>query len=299
MVEILDHTPRGIKDLFPEDIAKARAWLEDVQKSESERFGTEEYYRFNTEWRSGYMETELALAMYGSLLKLQGALSRLSELAERGIALQGALLVNFTQRASATEQALTLHLVQSEAQYEGNRELLSAWFAPEFTLEIERSLKSANYELAELRIQECKTRLEALAKKLDTSLAEARDLERKQQKRLYVLKALRQVCLQMGFEESEPYYDGNSRDRKSNIVYQVDTIDRGKVVFYLSLDRINSHSAIAEDRCLEEFSVISENLDSEFGIKTNFGPENDKPDDRLLHKGELDLPEGIHMARSL
>jgi len=107
--------------------------------------------------------------------------------------------------------------------------------------------------------------------------------EKLQQKRVYVLKGLRNTCAYLGFKEvGGPDYD-NKEDRNSPVVQTFDTINRGLITFRLTLDgRIDSNSGMSDDVCTEEFSRLAEFLAQEYGIQTEF-----------KHPGHDDLPERL------
>jgi hypothetical protein len=73
----------------------------------------------------------------------------------------------------------------------------------------------------------------------------------------------------------------------------VDTLDRGRVAFTLSLEDISSFSEIVQDRCFEEFGQLSRYLEEAFGIQTQFRLADGELPPKLRHKGELDLPTDI------
>jgi len=123
------------------------------------------------------------------------------------------------------------------------------------------------------------------------ALAEAQTLEGQQERRLYVLSGLRQISHELGFAEvGAPQYERQG-DKRSAVIYTVDTFDEGEIKFYVGLDGIHSHSVIPENHCLDDFDKFSEALLTQFGIKTQFNVVG-KPDlPRLKQKGEKDLPD--------
>ena len=81
-------------------------------------------------------------------------------------------------------------------------------------------------------------------------------------------------------------------DRGAPMVYEVDTFDRGKITFRLTLERISTFAEVAEDRCFEEFDAISEFLEENFGIETEFQMADGSPRPIGRKKGEKDEPTG-------
>jgi flagellar biosynthesis/type III secretory pathway chaperone len=271
--DLLQRTPEGVRKTFGKEVSEALEWLRDAGHQETGR-----------------------LTVDSGISTLRSAQSRLNGLADKGVAMLDILTVSFTQKADAMEKALTSRLSQLEGIYAGGKALLETWATRDSLKECENALNVARQYLKERRLQELGQYLENTRKRLDAMNQEARELEHKHQKRNYILKSLRQVCYDMGFKESEPYYE--KQNKKNPIVYEVDTHDQGKIRFFLSLDGISTDSEIMEDRCLDEFDKLSRHLEEEFGVKTRFQVEGEKPDERLIHKGEIDQPEGSYKEKS-
>lgn len=270
IAETLDRAPGGIKETFDREAKQAAAWRGAEARSRTE------VYSMATDIRT-----------------LTSSLSSLSALIDKGHATMSALAVSFTQKADALEKGLLSQFSQIESTYHAHKGLLDTWFGQEASSQYQASLSRAEQMLAKLQLSALGDHLKKAETDLTSRIQEATELEHKHQKRLYVLKALRQVCAEMGFEESEPEYE---RDGKRNrIIYEVDTLDRGRIRFFLSLDTIATQSGIAEDRCLDEFDKLSHHLQEEFGVKTKFRGEGDRQDPKLIQKGELDLPDSPQM----
>lgn len=265
---LLTHTPKGIKDLFPEEIEQAIAWLKKAR----------------SEVTYDYRDSEVTIK------HLEEQFSRLDAEVNRGSHLLNTLLTNLQHKAHNVEHELVSKVVRLETSYFTNQELLERWFGEDTSDEYRTAVKTATQLMGERRLQDALTHLEITEHSLSKRIDDAQHLDGKQEKRLYLLKSLRQVCTEMGFQESEPFYTDRS-DRKSEIIYEVDTVDQGRIRFFLTLDGIRSHSDILDERCFNEFDKLSSYLDNEYGVKTRFRPENEKPDERLIHKGELDFPE--------
>jgi len=91
------------------------------------------------------------------------------------------------------------------------------------------------------------------------------------QKRLYVIKSLREVCASLGFDEiNEPLYEKEG-DAYSPVVQDFDTLIHGTLTFRMALEgNVESSSGISIDNCGEKFSEISELLREQYGIETSF-----------------------------
>ena len=79
-------------------------------------------------------------------------------------------------------------------------------------------------------------------------------------------------------------------------MFAVDTINRGIIHFALSLDSIQSESAIADNHCFDEFDQLSRDLEEKFSIRTKFRPADEQ---RPLgsRRGARELPGGAGQAR--
>lgn len=273
ITEHLEKTSEGIKTTFDKEMKEATLWLRDREEHRREVYD---------------MKTELPT--------LRSAVSSVSALIDRGHEILNTLALDLTKRADALGKTLISKLSRLEGLYYAQNELLRTWFGQDTSGEFQRSFDKAKQLLEKKRLSELSKYLEQIETALGSRIQEAQDLEHKHQKRLYVLKALRQVCREMGFEESEPEYEREGK--RNRIIYEVDTLDQGKIRFFLSLDSITTNSGIAEDRCLDEFDKLSCHLQDEFGVKTRFRRQGEGPDGKLIRKGELDLPEGTQMEKT-
>ncbi|MBN1483853.1 MAG: hypothetical protein JXA37_03960 [Chloroflexia bacterium] len=273
--ELLQETSAGLQETFAAETEQARRWLEQLELPELRRLN---------------MRSDLGL--------LRQVRSTLAGTAARGREAQRALRQAYTQKADELGQRLAGLLAELEGAYAGRRELLGFWYAGDVLAALAGQLQEASRLLEGERYGELEALLENVQVELEQRAAWAEGEEEKHQKRLYLLQALRQVCADMGFVEvSAPRFEEEGQ-RGSRILLTVDTVDRGQIAFTLSLEGISSFSEIADDHCFEEFGQISEYLEQEFGIQTQFHTQDGEPIPRLLRKGELDLPEdaGMEMA---
>jgi len=109
------------------------------------------------------------------------------------------------------------------------------------------------------------------------------------QKRLYVIKALREVCASLGFREKESPHYLEANNIHSPIVQIFDTLNLGEIKFIVTLDgKLESDSGINMDRCGLEFNEISKFLKEEFGMETEFRPiEESEPLKKRKSASEL------------
>lgn len=120
--------------------------------------------------------------------------------------------------------------------------------------------------------------LKVLMNELDTLIEDVNCKEEFHQKRLYVIKALREVCASLGFRELDSPHYAEENNFHSPIVQTFDTLNVGVIKFIITLDgKLESDSGISKDRCGLEFTDISKLLKDEFGVETEF---------RIVEEGE-------------
>jgi len=272
--EVLNNAQDGVKATFSKEVKEAADWLKKI----------------------GPQLTE-DVDMNTATDRLRTILSASNNLMVDGRKILGILVMSFTEKADALEKELISKLSQLESTYYGGKKMLETWFEHETIGEIDNYIKQAGIFLRERQLTELGKILESADRLINSRINDAQEMERKHQKRLYVLKALRQVCKEMGFAESEPRYE--KEDKRNRIVYEVDTLDQGNIRFFISLDSISANSAIPKNNCLEEFDKVSQFLEDEFGVKTKFMVEGARPDEKRIHKGEIDLPYGASQEKAL
>ena len=126
--------------------------------------------------------------------------------------------------------------------------------------------------------KEAEGRLDSFNKRLAELTQESNRREDMHQKRLYILKGLREVCASLGFSEvSEPTYKEKG-NHNSPVMQSFNTVNEGEVAFTIHLDnRIESDSGIRVEACGDEFGKLSKALEDQFGVETAFrrvGEEN-------------------------
>jgi len=256
----------GLRATFAGEVARAERWLEQD------------------------LPEVPALEWNGDLAMLRADQAILEEIAAAGRQAQGVLNAALTRQAGQLGQQLAGQLAELESRYAAGRPLLALWFPPEQLQGLADAGPRARQLLEAERYTEAQPLLEQAAAELEKKAGWAEEQEDRHQKRLYLLKALRQVCAEMGFREVAGPALEREGDRGSRLLLTVDTLDRGRISFSLALDQISTFSEIADDRCFEEFGQLSQYLDEEFGIQTEFRLVEGEPLPRLRQKGELDLP---------
>lgn len=255
----------GLRATFPGETGRAERWLTQTPIPEVEGLGVGVGV-------AAFKDTE----------------GRLAPVVSEGRQIQEALSIAFTQKADEMGRRLAGRLAEVERLYLSHKGLLELWF----DLEWIQSLKGRLIEAQRLLEMEAYAALEQMLSSIEETLAtsskHAAEQEEKHQRRLYLLKALQTVCAEMGFREIEPpVHEG---DRGSRIIYTVDTLDRGRIVFALSLEGVSSFSEAADTHCFEEFDTLSEFLEQEFGIHTEFQPADGRPRPALKQQEEKVLP---------
>lgn len=215
---------------------------------------------------------------------------RLAPVVSEGRQIQEALSIAFTQKADEMGRGLAGRLAEVERLYLSHKGVLELWFDSAWIESLKGRLLEAQRQLEMEAYAALEQMLSSIEETLATSSKHAVEQEEKHQRRLYLLKALQTVCAEMGFREIEPPVHEREGDRGSRIIYTVDTLDRGKIVFALSLEGVSSYSETADTHCFEEFDTLSEFLAQEFGIHTEFQPVDGRPRPALKQKEEKALP---------
>jgi len=267
LMKELEEAPEGLKESFSLVVSEVEKWIEKV-----------------------HTITSVMVDPGGDVKYLRGTLSRLDHVMNEGENLYHRLAESFTIGADELERKAMIKLSNLDSYLSAVHDKLEKWHpgglkqAEIMKNKIVEEIKKKSFAPAEKQIKELREAINDLVAKSD-------ETEMKHRKRLYLLKSLRQVCSEMGFEETCAPKFQDEKDIKKPIEFEVDTIDQGKITFYLALDGIRTYSQIMDGKCLSEFDQISEFLEEEFGVKTKFQLEDERPDDILIAKGELDLPD--------
>lgn len=268
----IDRASEGLRRTFSREVAQVQEWLSALDILDTSQLD------MNTR------ETQLNQVR-----------QQLNQSVINGRQIQEILTVALTQKADKMGRRLAQQLAAAEQTYLGRQELLRQWFGEQATQSYEQRLSEARHMLDTECYSELEPFLSAFQSEVTHRIREAEQMEEKHQKRLYLLKALRQVCADMGFQEIAPPRFEEEGNRRSRILFAVDTFDRGKIEFKLSLEQISAFSEISSDRCFEEFDTLSQFLDEAFGIQTDFRMEDGARPPRLIRKGEAELPDDSEM----
>jgi|GEM_PF-1426920 len=265
--EMLNKASKGLRDTFAQEVKQAQGWVERLKLPDTHSLG---------------MESDLS--------SLQSAESQLKQKVAEARRQQEALSVAFSQKAGEMGRRTAQHLAELEQQLVGCRELVQLWWGEEQIQTWENTLRKAKQLLAQEEYHPLEKLIKEMAQELTQKMEASARREDKHQKRLYLLKALRQVCAEMSFEEvSGPHYKKDGY-RGNDIIFTVDTLNRGKLAFTLSLEKISSFSEIADDRCFEDFGKLSEHLKDRFGVHTQFGPPGEERPPEGKTNDEKSLP---------
>lgn len=272
LARLLASTPEGVRQAFELNVRAATKWLTEsdtVARAECSVNTPEE----TLQELIARLESELALG--------EQLLAQLTEA--------------FTTGADQLARNLGRLLDDTELQFNAGCELLARWHGTGESERFRQRLDRARAAIAQQQYAGLDRELKAIRAELTTKLEYANAMEAKHQKRLYLLKALRQVCADMGFQEqADPHFE-RQNDCTSRIVYEVDTLDRGRIRFFLGLEGVTANSEIADDKCFSEFDQISKFLHAQYGIQTAFKRADATAPPKLLQKSEQEEPGGAGM----
>ena len=88
----------------------------------------------------------------------------------------------------------------------------------------------------------------------------------------------------MGFDEVGHLVEGTGKSNR--IIYTIDTFSQGKIKFCLSLDSIDADSGIVDNHCMSEFDKVSESLQKNFGVQTQFKRVHEQTVPIKIRQGE-------------
>ncbi len=273
--EALASVSAGLRNTFASEIQNSRRWLDGINIPDTSRF-----------------------SVNSNVGDLRSTVNRFSSLVTSGRNIRENLMVALNQKADAMGKRLAQEVSSLESLYISVQELLGRWFGEGDINRIEKRIEEVKKLLDEEQYSTLKPIPGQIIAEINEKAKKAEELEDKHQKRLYLLKALRSVCEEMGFNEiSAPKYERQG-DRSSTIIYEVDTLGKGEISFAIRLDGISSFSEITDDKCFEEFDQISDFLEDQYGIHTEFQLV-DGPPRKRIEKGALDLPtSGARKTRS-
>lgn len=264
----LAQASEGLRATFADDVAQATEWLDGLDLPRVDR-----------------------LSMWTGATKLGAAEADLNRAVARGRDVQTALTLCLNQKADEVGQQLAARLAEAQNLYAGLKAPLELWCAPAQVAQWDRGLEDAERLLVEEQYGELDPALSRLEAEIRENGSSAQQKEEKYQNREYLLKAVRQVCEDMGFDEvGEPQWE-QPGERGSRIRLDVDTHDRGTITFVLSLDEITSCSEMWDDHCIEEFGQLSYKLEEHYGIANEFTMPNGDPVPKLIRKGEKREPD--------
>jgi hypothetical protein len=258
----------GLKNSFPDELGQAQKWL-SKNKLESPTLSI------------GLGEQRLKDEHQGRQAEVK-----------RGEQAATSLYTVFNQKAGALGAKFTREMADLEARYYSRQELLRNWNTSQSIDAISVQLENLRRKLAEEDYREVEKVSARIKQDLEKRISESETLDSKHKNRLYLLRALRQVCQEMGFQELKAPVIENEGQPNSRIIYRVNTFDKGNITFFLTLDGIRSSSEIQQNLCFEEFDKLSDHLKEQFGIQTSFQPEHGERPPQLRRKGEKDEPQG-------
>ena len=198
----------------------------------------------------------------------------------------------FHDEASALRAQAEARASAVRVLFDGAEALLRAWSDEAEVGRFRDALAALDGDVRADRFGGVEASCARLETELQDRITRAEEQEARHRRRLYLLKALRQVCRDLGFAEVGPQRYERPGDRRSRIVFAVDTKDRGPVTFFLSLDSIDADSCISKGHCGDEFTRLSARLIEEFGVQTRFEVDDGGPLPLARQSGALDEPQG-------
>mgnify|MGYP003701862277 CR=1 FL=1 len=260
----------GLRATFSQEVNAAQQWLAKA------RSATDPYYDYGAD---------------SELSDLKIAYDRKRQVTATGRGHLKSLQLTLTQKADAMGQALAKQVADANQQLLQQQHVLQLWCGDNSMSAWQQTLAHANQLLATEHYGTLQKLLTQLQKELKEKGDWASAQEEKHQRRLYLLKALRQVAAELGFAELDTPTFENNDDRGSRILLSVDTYNQGHIDFYLTLEGLASFSEMGQERCPVEFGTLSQQLEEQFGVQTCFNSVEGSPEQALRQKGEKELPD--------
>jgi hypothetical protein len=301
----------GLKDSdyeFSAERARALEFAQRVESLEGELQGVEQHMQqvlaglaagLKASFSKVIAECQRWLAQTASANAQEASQSRADKLARSvtdGRKALAALTSAVYERAPLLERQLAERLAQWEATLAGRLTLLAQWLDDRQMTSLPAIAGEMQGQLERQELSALEKRLASEEQRLAKLVAQAQEQEAKHQKRLALLAALREVCRDLGFIEVRGPDYADAKDRGSRILFSVDTVNRGLIEFALTLDSIQSESAIADNHCYDEFDQLSRDLAEKFSIRTHFRPAGDAPP-LQTRRGAKQLPGDTGLAR--
>lgn len=259
----------GLRDTFQHQVSAAEGWLNttipEFSIAVSDRTANKELNRIEKAVKDAFAE--------GTLRRQQ-------------------LIESITTGASEMERILSLALSEYESQYSTQHTLLKQWYGADYFAELEQGYSALRNLLQIQKYAKLSGILQASQAELISKIADAEAKEAKHQQRLYLIRSLRDVCVELGFDEIEaPHYE-NVNDRGSRFIYKVDTHTQGIIDFSITMETVTTTSDMHDEQCISEFTAVAQGLKEKFGIATAFKTEDGKPLPILRQRGALEEPDG-------
>lgn len=204
--------------------------------------------------------------------ELQSRREQLASLVKTGEQGLRELLLCFSDKGDQMATELAHRLVAVRMLVVKHRGECGRWFSQE----VERwkqQLDGGGRLHDEEHFVEATRILDALEVDIAQRLEQSWVLATQHQSRMYLLKAVRQVCCDLGMRELEPPRLEQPGDVASRMLLTVASPDRGKLRFALSLDGIQNVGEAQQ--CSQDLAAFSKHLSGRFGIQTKFRPVGD------------------------
>ncbi|MGH8550648.1 MAG: hypothetical protein ACRERU_19005 [Methylococcales bacterium] len=258
----------GLRATFNTEVAASRQWLSKKETTPPDTY-----------------------SMGHSLDGLHHAQRRQEQINSDGRTCLKKFQLALTEKAGAIGRAIAEQQVTVNQTLLQNSEVLQLWYGQEAVAAWKSRLEQADQSAHTEHYPEAEAQLSALHSEVQAKVTQATEQETQHQRRLYLLTALRQVTADLHFTEiTEPNFE-KPGERGSRIVFSVDTHDRGRIDFHLTMEGLGSFSAMGDNQCPVEFGTLSKQLNDQYGIQTRFRPATGEPAPELRRKGEKELPD--------
>ena len=268
--ELLATSTAGIRETFGEQVEAAISWMDSNDKFLGQTVDVDR-----------------------PLVELQQIHEKCSEVAIAGGRLFKDLGVSFTKVGDEMARDLAHRIVCVRERMAAHRTACARWFADR----VDRwpsLLQTADLQFDEESYGQLQDLLDSIEAEVEELARRSDELTARQQTRLYLLKAVRQVCCNLGMRETaSPRYERRD-DASSRILFTVASPDRGEIAFALSFDGIRTEAQ--PGRCLTDLEKLSSFLSAQYGIGTSFQERSEGTDPQSKYARARALPEDSDVA---
>lgn len=266
--EQLTNASRGMKAAFPQEVARAEAWLQDAAPA--------------LQPQADVSQSERQLSATESVLRSIVARGR-----EAHLELESAT----GTKATALARELSRKLSEAECTYSGQRNLLELWQTAEQLSALDMEFHGIRRLVEREEFRAAEAGIATLQEEIADRATEAGKQEEQHQRMLYVVESLRQTCAELGFQELRAPTAAELARGSGPAELVVDTFDRGTMRFCIKQNSIESDADMGTAHCFEDFDMLSDLLAARFGVKTTFELEDAPQGERPIARSEAEPPQ--------